>query len=88
MMLHGRDPPGTAPAVLFVHWYGPPAPTSNRTQFVPDAVTLAGHGVTLAGAMGLQMNAEGFDPSAVVMQSLWHVVGLVLGIWYFLVRRE
>jgi dienelactone hydrolase len=35
-----------APAVLFVHWYGPPRPTSNRTQFVPDAVALAKHGVT------------------------------------------
>jgi dienelactone hydrolase len=35
-----------APAVLFVHWYGPPAPTSNRTQFVPDGIALARHGVT------------------------------------------
>ena len=35
-----------SPAILFVHWYGPPAPTSNRTQFVPDAVALARQGVT------------------------------------------
>jgi predicted esterase len=35
-----------APAILFVHWYGPPAPTSNRTQFIPDAVALARQGVT------------------------------------------
>jgi dienelactone hydrolase len=35
-----------SPAILFVHWYGPPAPTSNRTQFVPDAVALASGGVT------------------------------------------
>jgi dienelactone hydrolase len=34
-----------APSVLFVHWYGPPAPTSNRTQFVPDAISLAKTGV-------------------------------------------
>jgi dienelactone hydrolase len=34
-----------APGVLFVHWYGPPEPTSNRTQFIPDAVTLARQGV-------------------------------------------
>jgi dienelactone hydrolase len=34
-----------APSVLFVHWYGPPRPTSNRTEFVPDAVALAEHGV-------------------------------------------
>lgn len=36
---------GPRPAVLFVHWYGPPRPTSNRTQFIPDAVDLAGAGV-------------------------------------------
>lgn len=35
-----------APAILFVHWYGPPAATSNRTQFIPDAVALARQGVT------------------------------------------
>jgi len=29
------------PAVLFVHWYEPPKPTSNRTEFVEDAVELA-----------------------------------------------
>src|SRR6187431_246114 len=29
------------PAILFVHWYGPPRPTSNRTQFIPDAIELA-----------------------------------------------
>jgi dienelactone hydrolase len=29
------------PGLLFVHWYGPPAPTSNRTEFVPDAIALA-----------------------------------------------
>jgi len=33
------------PAVLFVHWYGPPRPTSNRTEFVPDAIELAKSGV-------------------------------------------
>ena len=39
-------PAAPAPAILFVHWYGPPHPTSNRTQFVPDAVALARLGVT------------------------------------------
>jgi dienelactone hydrolase len=34
------------PGILFVHWYGPPAPTSNRTQFIPDAIALAADGVT------------------------------------------
>jgi len=33
------------PAILFLHWYGPPSPTSNRTQFLPEAVALAGDGV-------------------------------------------
>ena len=32
--------PQPAPAILFVHWYGPPAPTSNRTQFIPDGIAL------------------------------------------------
>jgi fermentation-respiration switch protein FrsA (DUF1100 family) len=34
------------PAILFVHWYEPPKPTSNRTEFLPDAVELAASGVT------------------------------------------
>jgi dienelactone hydrolase len=33
------------PGVLFVHWYEPPDPTSNRTQFVDEAVELARDGV-------------------------------------------
>lgn len=32
-------------AILFVHWYEPPNPTSNRTQFVNEAVELARFGV-------------------------------------------
>ncbi|MCA1650329.1 MAG: hypothetical protein LC753_08625, partial [Acidobacteria bacterium] len=38
------SPAERAPGILFVHWYGPPAPTSNRTQFVPDAVALGARG--------------------------------------------
>jgi outer membrane protein assembly factor BamB/dienelactone hydrolase len=37
---------GPHPAVLFVHWYEPHSPSSNRTQFVDEAVGLAGKGVT------------------------------------------
>ena len=37
--------PGKYPAVLFVHWYGPEDTNSNRTQYVPDALELAGHGI-------------------------------------------
>jgi fermentation-respiration switch protein FrsA (DUF1100 family) len=33
------------PAILFLHWYGPPHPTSNRTQFLPEAIELAASGV-------------------------------------------
>lgn len=37
--------PGRHPAVLFVHWYGPEHTTSNRTQYMPDALALARHGI-------------------------------------------
>ena len=33
------------PAVLFLHWYGPPDPSSNRTQFLAEAIELAESGV-------------------------------------------
>jgi predicted esterase len=36
---------GAHPAVLFVHWYEPPNPTSSRKEFLPDAVDLAQDGV-------------------------------------------
>ena len=36
-----RQSSAAGPAILFVHWYGPPAPTSNRTQFIPDAIEMA-----------------------------------------------
>jgi dienelactone hydrolase len=45
------------PAVLFAHWYGPPRPTSNRTQFIPDAVDLAG-----SGAVSLLIETPWSDP--------------------------
>jgi dienelactone hydrolase len=35
---------GRHPAVLFVHWYDSDAPNSNRTQFLDEAVELAGSG--------------------------------------------
>src|SRR5215217_8113140 len=33
------------PAILFLHWYEPPRPTSNRTEFLAEAVELAASGV-------------------------------------------
>lgn len=40
------DPPsrGRRPAVLFVHWYGPEFPTSNRTQYLAEGIALAKKG--------------------------------------------
>jgi cephalosporin-C deacetylase-like acetyl esterase len=36
---------GPRPAILFLHWYEPPRPTSNRTEFLAEAVELARSGV-------------------------------------------
>lgn len=36
-----EHPRGRGPAVLFVHWYEPDAPDSNRTQFLRQAAELA-----------------------------------------------
>lgn len=35
---------GTGPAILYVHWYEPEAPTSNRTQFIAEATEMAKQG--------------------------------------------
>jgi dienelactone hydrolase len=37
---------GPQAGILFVHWYEPPNPTSNRTEFLEDAVDLAAGGAT------------------------------------------
>jgi dienelactone hydrolase len=37
--------PGPHPAALFVHWYSPESPDSNRTQFLSEAMTLGRSGV-------------------------------------------
>ncbi len=39
-------PPAPHPGIVWVHWLEPKAPDSNRTQFLPEAVTLARQGVT------------------------------------------
>jgi len=40
-------PPGEGPfgGILYVHWYEPPKPTSDRIQFVDEAVRMAEQGV-------------------------------------------
>ena len=37
--------PAPHPAILYLHWYEPPRPTSNRSEFLAEAVELAGSGV-------------------------------------------
>jgi len=50
--------PGTrGPGILFVHWYEPPKPTSNRTEFLPDAIELA-----KGGAVSLLVDTMWSDP--------------------------
>jgi pimeloyl-ACP methyl ester carboxylesterase len=49
--------PANGAGVLFLHWYGPPEPTSNRTQFIPDAVQLA-----QSGAVSLLIDTPWSDP--------------------------
>src|SRR4051794_20527841 len=42
--LVGPDGPGPHAAILYVHWYEPESPDSNRTQFHDEAVELAKRG--------------------------------------------
>jgi cephalosporin-C deacetylase-like acetyl esterase len=44
-------------AILFVHWYEPPNPTSNRTEFLKDAVELAS-----LGAVSFLMDTPWSEP--------------------------
>jgi len=48
---------GSHPAVLFVHWYEPPNPTSSRKEFLPDAIELAAD-----GAISLLVDTMWSDP--------------------------
>jgi dienelactone hydrolase len=49
------------PAVLFLHWYEPPRPTSNRTEFLAEAVDLAQSGV-VSLLVDTPWAAEGWFP--------------------------
>jgi dienelactone hydrolase len=48
---------GPRAAILYVHWYEPESPTSNRTQFLEEAVALAGR-----GAVSLVVETMWSDP--------------------------
>src|SRR4051812_27171326 len=45
LVLPASSSRGPHPAILFLHWYEPPRPTSNRTEFLAEAVELASSGV-------------------------------------------
>ena len=45
-LVRPAGPRKNGPGVLFVHWYEPDSPDSNRTQFLTQAVELARSGVT------------------------------------------
>ena len=67
---------GTRPAVLFVHWYEPPKPTSNRTEFLPDAIELARAGVVSLLVDTMWSDPDWFehrDPSSDLGQSIEQV---------------
>ncbi|HMJ06242.1 MAG TPA: prolyl oligopeptidase family serine peptidase [Chthoniobacterales bacterium] len=57
-VVSGKTANSNRPAILFVHWYGPPASTSNRTQFIPDAIELA-----QSGAISLLIDTPWSDPA-------------------------
>lgn len=52
-----KSPTASRPGLLFVHWYEPEASTSNRSQFVPDALALA-----KAGAVSLLIDTPWSRP--------------------------
>ncbi len=58
LVLPAAEGSAPRPAILFVHWYEPPNPTSNRTEFVPDAMELAASGV-----VSLLMDTPWSEPS-------------------------
>lgn len=46
MLIRPAESRGPSPAVLFVHWYEPESPTSNRSQFEVEAGQLSSAGAT------------------------------------------
>jgi cephalosporin-C deacetylase-like acetyl esterase len=50
------------PAVLYLHWYEPPRPTSNRTEFLAEAIELAGGG-TIALLVDTPWTKENWFPA-------------------------
>ncbi len=53
---------GPSPAILFLHWYEPPRPTSNRTEFLAEAIELAASG-TISLLVDTPWTAESWFPT-------------------------
>ena len=45
-------------------------------------------GVVTAGAFGAHMNDQEVHIGPIVLMGIWHVFGMAIGLWYFLVRRD
>ena len=45
-------------------------------------------GIVITAALGLSMDNQHVDVGSTVLQGIWHAVGLFIGLWYFIARRE
>src|SRR3954467_8838349 len=75
------------PAILFLHWYEPPRPTSNRTEFLAEAVELAASGVvsllvdtpwTSEQWFGKRDAAHGYDFTVQMTRDVRHALDALL----------
>lgn len=85
-------PPGKGPfaAILWVHWYEPGDPISNRTEFLDEAVTLAGSGVESLLVSTLWSKSRFWQKKADhdVQVSVGQVIDLRRGLDLLLARPE
>jgi len=59
LVLPAAAPAGPRPAILYAHWYEPPKPSSNRTEFLAEAIELASLG-TVSLLVDTPWRAEGW----------------------------
>jgi cephalosporin-C deacetylase-like acetyl esterase len=59
LVMPAANTPGPHPAILYLHWYEPPKPSSNRTEFLAEAVELASLG-TASLLVDTPWRAEGW----------------------------
>jgi len=60
----------------------------SMAAFMCAGIKLLCVGVVITGAFGLHMDGQEVNAGSVVLQSIWHALGIVLSLWYFMVRRE